>query len=140
MGISRMKPKMHYQIQPREVAALRSRPVPLVQAQVQEEIQNFLHALDSYPARVAKEPRVSFHQHLCSLFAARGDNRSDHRSRRRVIRHSRLHLPTGRRHDPVHAQVFHHLSVVVETMGCDARRQAQTRHPSFSERTLYRLH
>jgi hypothetical protein len=63
-----MKPKMFYQMQPREVVPLRSE-------QVQEEIQSFLEAVDSYPARVAKEPSVSFHQHLGSIFAARNDRR-----------------------------------------------------------------
>jgi hypothetical protein len=63
-----MKRKMHYRIQPREVVVSRNRPVHVVREQVQEEIRNFLQALDSYPARVAKEPRVSFHQHLCSVF------------------------------------------------------------------------
>jgi hypothetical protein len=70
---------MHYPIQSREVVAPRSGAVPLVREQVREEIQNFLHALDSYPARVAKEPRVSFHQHLCSLSAAARDDRSEDR-------------------------------------------------------------
>ena len=74
--------KMHHPIQPREVIAPRSRVVPFAGAQVREEIQNFLHALDSYPARVAKEPRVSFHQHLCSLSVAARDDRRDTRSRR----------------------------------------------------------
>ena len=74
--------KMHCPIQPREVVALRSGSVPLVRSQVRQEIQTFLDALDSYPARVAKEPRVSFHQHLCSLSAASRDDRRDHRSRR----------------------------------------------------------
>ncbi len=63
-----MKPKVSYQIQPREVVSLRTE-------QVQEEIQGFLEAVDSYPARAAKEPGVSFHQHLCSIFAARNDGR-----------------------------------------------------------------
>ena len=63
-----MKPKVFYQIQPREVVSLRTE-------QVQEEIQSFLEAVDSYPARVAKEPSVSFHQHLSSIFAARNDRR-----------------------------------------------------------------
>ena len=63
-----MKPKVSFQIQPREVVSLRTE-------QVQEEIQSFLEAVDSYPARVAKEPSVSFHQHLCSIFAARNDRR-----------------------------------------------------------------
>ena len=71
---------MHYPIQPRESVAPRSAPIPLVREQVRQEIQSFLHALDSYPARVAKEPRVSFHQHLCSLFApARNEQSNDRR-------------------------------------------------------------
>jgi len=72
-----MKPKMHYQVQPREIASPPSAPNVRKQVQkerVQEEIQSFLQALDSYPARVADEPGVSFHQHLSSLFAARSDS------------------------------------------------------------------
>jgi hypothetical protein len=68
-----MKSKMHYHVQPREIVPPRNAQV--CNAQVQEEIQNFLLALDSYPDRVAKEPRVSFHQHLCSFFAAAHDDR-----------------------------------------------------------------
>ncbi len=67
---------MHYQVQARESAPPHRSPVEVVQEQVQEEIQRFLQALDSYPARVAKQPRVTFHQHLSSLFAARGDDPS----------------------------------------------------------------
>jgi hypothetical protein len=75
---------MQYPIQPRESVAPRSASVPLVREQVRQEIQSFLHALDSYPARVAKEPRVSFHQHLCSVFdGARDDPREDRRDDRR---------------------------------------------------------
>jgi hypothetical protein len=101
-----MKPKMHYQVQPREIAAPRSAPVVQGQLQmeqipkkllkdelaqeerVQEEIQSFLQALDSYPAQVAREPNLSFHEHLNSLFAARNDSdrsrseRRDNRTRR----------------------------------------------------------
>jgi hypothetical protein len=91
-----MKPKMHYQVQPPEIV-LPSTPdvreqVRDVQEQVQkdrvqkqrvqEEIQSFLRALDSYPARVAEEPGVSFHQHLSSLFAARGDSGRSPKDRR----------------------------------------------------------
>ncbi len=65
---------MHGQIQP-TIATARS-------VQVQREIQNFLQALDSYPARVAREPRLSFRQHLCSVFAAARDHRSDPRAQR----------------------------------------------------------
>jgi hypothetical protein len=51
---------MQPQVQPRT-------SVPPSNRQVREEIQNFLRALDSYPARFAKHPRVSFQQHLRSL-------------------------------------------------------------------------
>jgi hypothetical protein len=37
---------------------------------VRWEMQSFLEALDSYPDRFAREPQVSFEQHLCSLVAA----------------------------------------------------------------------
>jgi hypothetical protein len=70
-----MKAKMHCHVQPRVI-------VPPRNEQVQAEIQGFLHALDSYPARVAKEPRISFHQHLCSFFAVAHDDRRENRSRR----------------------------------------------------------
>jgi hypothetical protein len=71
-----MKPKTHQQLQPQEIVPPRSK-------QVRQEIQNFLQAVDSYPARVAKEPRISFHQHLCSVFAAARDDHHDNRPRRR---------------------------------------------------------
>jgi len=57
---------MHYQVQSLEAA-----PPSNEHVQVRQEIQSFLLALDSYPARVAREPRVSFQQHLRSIFAAR---------------------------------------------------------------------
>ena len=68
---------MQYQVQPREIVVHRSE-----QVRVREEIQNFLRALDSYPARVAKEPGISFHQHLCSFFAPAHDERHGSRFRR----------------------------------------------------------
>ena len=52
---------MHHHVQPREGEPLRNE-------QASEEIQKFLRALDSYPDHVAKEPGVSFRQHLSSLF------------------------------------------------------------------------
>jgi hypothetical protein len=58
-----MKPKMHHHVQAREGEPLRNE-------QASEEIQKFLRALDSYPDHVAKEPGVSFRQHLSSLFKA----------------------------------------------------------------------
>ena len=75
-----MKPKMQHQIQPREIAPPHSTRIQGAKGEVQEEIQNFLRAVDSYAARVAKEPRISFQQHLCSMFAARSDEH-DRRSR-----------------------------------------------------------
>jgi len=38
--------------------------------EVQEEIDNFLQALNSYPDRFAREPHLSFEQHLFRLSAA----------------------------------------------------------------------
>jgi len=35
--------------------------------QVQLEIQRFLEALQSYPARAAREPDITFEQHLSAL-------------------------------------------------------------------------
>jgi hypothetical protein len=69
-----MKQKVHYQVQPRQ-------NVP-PEAQVQQDIQNFIRALDSYPARAAKQPHVTFQQHLCSISAARNDNDNNDNARR----------------------------------------------------------
>ena len=84
-----MKPKMHQQIQPREVAPPIGAQIQarIAKGEVNEEIQSFLRAVNSYPARVAKEPQISFQQHLSSIFAARsddmkGDDRRDRNSRR----------------------------------------------------------
>jgi hypothetical protein len=79
-----MKRKMHYQVQqqlvqPRQIVPLRSEPVQGREEQVQKEIKNFLQALDSYPARVARQPCLSFHQHLCSFFTGVGSSRSARR-------------------------------------------------------------
>lgn len=62
-----MKRRMQPEIQSREIRLPRDE-------QVQAEIKGFLQAVDSYPARVAKEPRISFQQHLCSFFSAVGDD------------------------------------------------------------------
>jgi hypothetical protein len=72
-----MKSKMHYHVQPRETVQPRNEQSRL-------EIQNFLHALDSYPARAAKEPRISFQQHLSTVsVSADYDGRSNRVARRR---------------------------------------------------------
>jgi hypothetical protein len=82
--MGRMKAKMHNQVQPLEIAPPRSAHVHFAQGDVQEEIRNFLRAVDSYAARVAKEPRVTFRQHLCSISAGRNEEglTRDRRSRR----------------------------------------------------------
>jgi hypothetical protein len=66
-----MKPKMQHHVQPRE-------SVPERPEQVSEEIEKFLHAVDSYPDRVAKEPRLSFRRHLSSLFQIQDDKTRRH--------------------------------------------------------------
>ncbi|MFZ0803498.1 MAG: hypothetical protein WAN70_15145 [Terriglobales bacterium] len=38
--------------------------------EVQQEIENYLLALSSYPERFADDPYVSFEQHLYSMIAA----------------------------------------------------------------------
>lgn len=55
-----MKRKMQYQVQPPENARSRNE-------QARQEIVNFTAAVDSYPARAAKKPRLTFRQHLLNL-------------------------------------------------------------------------
>jgi hypothetical protein len=69
-----MKPKMQHQVQPRDIVPSRGAQIRIVQGEVEDEIRDFLRAVNSYSARVAKEPRVSFQQHLSSIFAARNNN------------------------------------------------------------------
>lgn len=77
-----MKPKMQPQIQIQQVQTQQVQPrenapprgARLRSGKVEEEIQDFLQAVNSYAARVAKEPRVSFQQHLTSIFAGRNDS------------------------------------------------------------------
>ncbi len=65
---------MHTQFQPLAIAVPCVGQLRDVKGQVQAEIRSFVEALDSYPARVAKERGLSFHQHLCSfLTPARTD-------------------------------------------------------------------
>ena len=84
-----MKLKMHQQIELLEITAPHSAQFQAqVQGEVQEEIQNFLRAVNSYPARVAKEPRLTFQQHLSSIFAAGTENvKADDRRDRGPRRH-----------------------------------------------------
>jgi hypothetical protein len=69
-----MKPKMQHQVQPRDIVASRGAQIRIIQGEVEDEIRDFLMAVNSYSARVAKEPRVSFQQHLSNIFAARNKN------------------------------------------------------------------
>jgi hypothetical protein len=46
--------------------------------EVQQEIDSFLRAISSYPDRFAREPYLSFQQHLCSIVTAAHANSTDH--------------------------------------------------------------
>lgn len=70
-----MKGKLQQQIQSTELEHISAE-------QVRTEINRFRQAVDSYPARAAKEPSLSFHQHLGSFFVTDQNNDAD-RSRRR---------------------------------------------------------
>ena len=70
-----MKQRMQTQIQSCEIR------LPS-EEQARQEITSFLQAVDTYPARVAAEPSLTFHQHLCSFLAAAGDARHDDPFRR----------------------------------------------------------
>jgi hypothetical protein len=63
-----MKRKVHYQVQPRQTVPPPSGQIHSLPVQV--EIENFLRALDSYPARAAKQPHVTFQEYITSIFAA----------------------------------------------------------------------
>ncbi|MFZ0287095.1 MAG: hypothetical protein WAL32_17850 [Terriglobales bacterium] len=47
--------------------------------EVQQEIENYLLALSSYPERFAHDPCVSFEQHLFSMMAAGQTSRTGDR-------------------------------------------------------------
>jgi hypothetical protein len=47
--------------------------------EVEREIKTFLNALNSYPDRFAREPYLSFEQHLFSIAAAAEAGRERHR-------------------------------------------------------------
>lgn len=51
--------------------------------EVQREIDSFLRALSSYPDRFAREPHLSFEQHLVSIMAgmqSASNNSDQHRT------------------------------------------------------------
>jgi hypothetical protein len=52
-----MKAKPHDRFRPKHV-------VSLSDGQAEEDFQKFLLAVDSYPARVTKEPLLTFEEHL----------------------------------------------------------------------------
>jgi len=53
--------------------------------EVKQEIENFLHALNSYPDRFAREPRLSFHEHLFDIETA--SHQAPGRDRHRMLGH-----------------------------------------------------
>ena len=87
-----MKSKVHYQVQPRPMIAAPTEPVPVVQARartpvgtrVEDEIQKFFQAIESYSSRAAREPGVTFHQHLRSIFTS-GDGAHRQTARARQL-------------------------------------------------------
>ncbi len=50
---------------------------------VQQEIDSFLRALSSYPDRFAREPYLSFQQHLSSIVTAAHSHSTNEEDRRR---------------------------------------------------------
>jgi hypothetical protein len=48
---------------------------PTGNEQVRREIQSFLQALNSYPDRFARNPRVSFEEHCIGLVQAKAEAR-----------------------------------------------------------------
>lgn len=103
-----MKPKVHYQVQPRQPVPPRLQPIPLLsvhfasrqmplEEEVQQEIDTFLQALDSYPARAAKDHRVSFQQHLRSIFEqVAGGRNKDSKNKDGRRSDGRRDAPAGR--------------------------------------------
>lgn len=78
---------MQPQVQPREIVPPRSAQGHVMRGEVEEEIQNFLHAVDSYPSRVAKEPGITFQQHLSSVLEPGSDRAGRDRRYTRPRRH-----------------------------------------------------
>jgi len=66
---------MQHHLQSRGSAPPSSQQVQSQQAQ--EEIQNFLRAVDSYPERFAKEPRLSFQRYLRSFLSPPAEERGN---------------------------------------------------------------
>ena len=47
------------------------------ESDAQREIENFLQAVESYPDRFAREPYLSFQQHLCSIVTGADSTATD---------------------------------------------------------------
>jgi hypothetical protein len=62
-----MKLKVHGEFQSRRVFGPGNGPMSSGQARTEEEIRKVFPALDSYASRAAKDPNVTFHQHLRSI-------------------------------------------------------------------------
>ena len=71
-----MKPKMQPQVQLWDIVPPQIAHGRVISPEVEEEIQNFLEAVKSYPSRVEKDPGITFQQHLSSIFAP-GDDKAD---------------------------------------------------------------
>ncbi len=50
---------------------------PARESEVQQEIESFLRAIRSYPDRFAREPYLSFQQHLSSIVTTTHSPRAD---------------------------------------------------------------
>jgi hypothetical protein len=83
----RMKPKMQPQVQLWDIVPPQGEHGRVISAEVEEEIQNFLHAVKSYPSRVAKEPGITFQKHLSSIFGPNSDTAAGDRRETRPRRH-----------------------------------------------------
>ena len=59
----------------------------IISTEVEEEIHHFLEAVKSYPSRAAKEPGITFQQHLSSIVALGQDRAEVDRRYARSRRH-----------------------------------------------------
>jgi hypothetical protein len=51
---------------------MKRRLQPRPSTPAEKEIGKFLQALETYPASVAKQPRLTFQEHLCEIIANEG--------------------------------------------------------------------
>jgi hypothetical protein len=82
-----MKPKMQPQAQLWDIVPPQVAHGHVISPEVEEEIQHFLQAVKSYPSRVAKEPGITFQQHLSDIVAPGHDRAEVDRRYVRSHRH-----------------------------------------------------